>query len=269
MIEKEIQFNEKRDIGKIIPDSFAFIKQERHTIASLITRYVLPFIILYAVALVILQKNVLGKLDLSTPETLMSQIGPVYTNILLFSFFGIFVQALLMATYYSFIEVYIKKGKGNFTMEDISGLLFINSLKALSAALFMFVAVMLGVIFCILPGIFLANSLSLIAFIIIFEKNRLGNAVSGSFSMVNSQWWNTFVLNLVGILIMWAIGFVFTIPSLLAGITVNIFDSGSTQQDLPMWYWVLSGASTVVSMILWIIPYTFLAFQYFNLKAEN
>ena len=180
------------------------------------------------------------------------------------------MQSLLAGTYYSYIEIYVKKGKGNFELSEITPLLFSNGLLALGANLVLFIAVMLGVIMCILPGLYIANTLSIVVMILIFEKKGLGDALSRSWNLVNSQWWNTLLLNLLGLIIIGVAGFVISIPSMFAGISSNIFSLQETEAlEYPDWYWVLMGIATIVSSILYVIPYTFLAFQYFNLDERT
>jgi len=274
MIEKEIQFRKKRELGDILSDSFEFIKQEYKPVSKLIITYVLPFLILYGIVQVFIQMKVIGNIDLTDPEAMMANIGPVYKNIFLFSLFGIFVQSLLIGTYYSYIEIYIKKGKGNFDLSDIKPQLFSNSLIALGAGFVVFIITMIGIVMCIVPGIYFANTFSIVVMIALFEKKGLSNAMSRSWNLVNTQWWNTLLINIVGIVIIWAAGFVLTLPAMLAGITttiVGIKDTGTI--DYPNWYWVITGISTIISSLLWIIPATFIAMQYFNLdehtKPEN
>ncbi len=274
MIEKEIQFRKKRELGDILSDSFDFIKQEYKPVSTLIFTYVLPFLILYGIVQVYIQMKVIGNIDLSDPEAMMANIGPIYLNMFLFSLFGIFVQSLLIGTYYSYIEIYVKKGKGNFDLSEIKPLLFSNSLLALGASFVVFIITMIGIIMCIIPGIYFANTFSIVVMIIIFEKKGLSNAMSRSWNLVNFQWWNTLLINIIGILIIMAVSFVLSIPAMLAGVTTTIIGIKETGTiNYPDWYWVLTGISTVISSLLWIIPFTFLAMQYFNLdertKPEN
>lgn len=270
MIEKETQFRKKRELGDILSDSFKFLKQEQKPLTSLIVTYVLPFLILYAFVQVQLQMKVFANIDLSNQEAMIANIGPFYKNIFLFSLFGIFVQSLLFGTYYSYIEIYVKKGKGNFELSEIKTNLFSNSLLALGAGIFVFIISMIGVIMFILPGIYFANTFSVIVMIVIFEKKGLGNGMSKSWKLVNSQWWNTLLLNVIGILFIWVAGFILTIPAALTGVTNTIF---SIQESIPVeypdWYWILTGISTVVTSLLWIVPATFLAMQYFNLDERE
>ncbi|MDO8952458.1 MAG: hypothetical protein Q7U86_07520 [Draconibacterium sp.] len=269
MTEKEIEFRKKREIGDIFTDSFEFIRQEFKPISKLMAVYVLPFMLLYGIVQVYLQKNVIGKFDLTDTETLLENIGPLYLNVFLFLLFGIFVQSLLIATYYSYIEVYVKKGKGNFDFAEITPLLFSNGLLAIGASLVISIIVMFGLILCFIPGIYFANTLSIAFIILIFEKKGLGNALIRSALLVKLQWWNTFLINVVGLIIIWTVSLIMSIPSMIAGLSVNIFSQNQTPTEFPDWYWVLIGISTIVSSILYIIPYTFLAFQYFNLEERS
>jgi len=270
MIEKEIQFRKKRELGDIITDSFEFIKQEYKPISKLVLTYVLPFIILYAFVQINMQKKIIGNIDLSDTESLLANLGPIYGNLLIASLFGIFVQSLLAGVFYSYIEIYIKKGKGNFELSEITSLLFSNGLLALGANIFFFIIVMFGVIMCIIPGIYFANTFSIVVMIFIFEKKGLSNALTRSWNLVQSQWWNTLLINLLGIIFVWVIGFVLSIPAMLSGVGNGMqttLETGAVEQ--PYSYWILIGITTVASSLLWIIPYTFLALQYFNLDEQT
>ncbi len=269
MTEKEIQFRKKREIGDIFTDSFDFIRQEYKLISKLVAVYVLPFALLYGLVQVYLQRNIISKIDFTNTETLLENFGPLYLNIFLFSLFGLFVQSLLIATYYSYIEVYVKQGKGNFDLAEITPQLFSNGLLAIGASLVIFIIVMFGLVLCIIPGIYFANTLSIAIIILIFEKKGLGNALMRSAYLVKSDWWNTFLINVVGIIMIWMVSLIMSIPTMITGLSVNIFSPEQTPVEYPDWYWVLIGASTVVSSILYIIPYTFLAFQYYNLDERT
>lgn len=269
MNDKELRFTKKRDIGEIITDSFEFIKQEHQPILKLFATYVLPFIILYGIVQGYLQKNVISKIDFSNAETLMANIGPVYLNIFLFSMFGLFVQSLLIATYYTYIDIYVKKGKGNFELSEITTHLFSNGLLALGAAFAMFLVVSFGLLMFLLPGIYFANTLSIIFIIYIFEKRGLANALVRSVILVNTQWWKTFFVNVIGIIMVWGGSFILSFPLFIAGIPGNSSVLESTSEIVyPDWYWIFVVLSTIISAFFWIVPYTFLAMQYFNL-AEH
>ena len=270
MDQKEIQFKKKREFGEIVSDSFEFLRQEYPVLLKLIIIYVLPFLILYGYVQVNIQMKFIGAgLDLSDPESMMSKIGPIYLNAFVSTLFALFVQSLLASTFYSYVELYVKKGKGNFEFSEITSLLFSNGLLAIGANLILYVIVAIGVIMCILPGIYFANTFSLVLMIVIFEKKGIGDGFTKSWALVNSQWWGTFLLNILALLIIWVAGFIISIPTMLTGTANTIFglqESGAVEQ--PSWYWFAVGATTVISSVFYIVVYTFLAFHYFNLNER-
>ena len=136
---QEIQFRKKREIGDVFADSFLFLKQEIKLLSKLFALYVLPFVIIYAVLQVYMQKEFMSRIDITNPEVIMANINPIYLNFLIPSFFGLFVNSLLAGTLYTYIDFYVKKGKGNFEIHEITEALFVNSLMVLGAMLAFFV----------------------------------------------------------------------------------------------------------------------------------
>jgi hypothetical protein len=265
MTETQIEFRKKREIGDIFTDSLKFLKAERKPLTRLMGIYALPFIILYGVAVVYLQKKILINVDFTDIDKMMTDLGPLFLNVFLFFLFQVFIQSLVIATFYTYIEAYIKRGKGGFELSDITPHLFNNGLLAIGASLVINVMVIFGLILCILPGIYFANTLSPVIIILLFERKGIAAALSRSAFLVNQQWWNTLLINIVGLIIIYAVGLIFSIPASLAGLTLTLTNEGTTPANYPDWYWVLSGFSTIVSSVFYIIPYTFIALQYFNL----
>ena len=102
-----------------------------------------------------------------------------------------------------------------------------------------------------------------------FEQKGITNAFLRTAFLVNSQWWNTLILNLLAIIIIWTGGVIFSIPNMITGADIDVFGAAKIDiEQLPLSYWILSGFSTVVSSLLWVIVYTFWAFQYFNLNER-
>ena len=267
---QEIQFRKKREPGEIFTDSFLFLKQEIKPLSKLFIFYVLPFVLIYAVLQVYVQKEIIGRIDVGDQEMVLANIKPIYLNLLIASFFGLFVNSLLAGTFYTYIDFYIKKGKGNFAPHEITESLFLNSLMMFGVILLLFFITVFGIIMFILPGIYLANTLSLALFIVIFERKGAGNAFSRSWYLVNRQWLNTFLINFSGLLIIWAASLFFLIPTKIAGFSTTftgVQQSGNVEYS--HWYWLIVGMSTAASTVFSVISYTFIAFQYFNIDERT
>ena len=271
MLNKELKFRKIRTTNEIIYDSFHFLKNEYKTIFKLVSIYVLPFIILNAVLKVHVQQKILGKIDIYDTEALMANFGPVYLNFFLASLFALFVQSLLIGAFYTYLEAWIKDGKGNFELSDITPRLFSNSLQALMANIVLFALVLLGAMLCILPGIYFGNSFSILVFIVLFEKNNLGQSMQRAFKLVHIQWWNTLLINITGIAIIYFAVVILSLPLALLenGTPAGLPETETVSAGYSVSYWVWAGISSVITSLLWVVPYTFLAMQYFNLDERS
>jgi hypothetical protein len=269
-MEEPIVFQEKRNVGEIIIDSFRFIGSEKGPLFKFTVLYALPFIIiLSALQLVITSKlsASLQSLREMQPEMMLQELGGVYKDYFLILIFSVFVQSLFMAVVYSYIHAYLDRGKGNFSNSEITTAFFSNAYIILGTALLVTLISLIGVIFCILPGILLANSLSLSVFIAIYERKGIGYSISRSWKLVNLQWWGTFALNLIGILTMKGVEMVISIPATMGIESNTIINPGEsfTQMASNWRVWVMI-ISSVISSLLGIIVFVFQVFQYFNLK---
>jgi len=271
MTDKKIEFRKIRSANEIIFDSIQFLKNEYKTVFKLISSYVLPFLIVNAILQVHVQRKILGKIDIYDTEALMANFGPVYLNFFLASLFALFVQSLLIGAFYTYIEAYIKEGKGNFELSDITPRLFSNSLQALTANIVLFGLVLMGAMLCILPGIYFGNSFSILVFVFLFEKNKLGQSMQRTFRLVHIQWWSTLLINITGIAIIYFAGIILSLPSALLdnGTPSGLPETEIVSAGYSVSYWVWTGISSVITSLMWVILYTFLALQYFNLDERS
>ena len=66
------------------------------------------------------------------------------------------------------------------------------------------------------------------------------------------------------------IAILFSIPGIIAGVTtLNPGTQDVELKNIPDWYWILQGISTIVSMIFSLFIFTMLALQYLNLDERT
>lgn len=267
-----IKFDHKRELGKIISDSFLFIKQEHKALFKLILKYVVPFLFLYAYVQLKLQIKLSENVDLADPESLFQNMGPAFVKEFSLSIlFSLFVQALLVTVLYTYIESYIKEGKGSMDIATVASRLFQNSGLILGVSLIWYFITLLGLFTFIVPGVYFANTLCLAIFIVVFEKKGIRNAMARSWQLVNRSWWATLLLGLTGLVIVWVLGLILSLPASLAGVDLasvsGAIKNGEYVPDAT--FWIVNGIISILSSILWLFPFTFLAFQYFNLSDDE
>lgn len=264
-----------RDFGEVLNASFQFLKNEWKELGTLLLYYFVPFLIIFSALQTYAQTKVMGfmqNINTETPESIIESYTSIFTSPLIIAnfLFQILVITMLIGIVYSYFDAYLKKGQGNFTMADISPILFENSIKALGISIVIGIVSSIGLLFCFLPGIFVANSLSLAAVAYIIEKKGLSDGISRSWKLVKTQWWNTLLINIIGFIIIMIISYIISLPLTILTVSKTLLSAKSgAELDIPTWYFVAQGIVSMISTILYIIPYTFLAFQYFNLVERE
>ena len=272
-MENPIEFPKRREIIEIITTSLQFIRSEFKPLAKYTLIYALPFIAILAGLQLVLTSKLTAALELIKdlePDMMLQELGGIYKYYLLILLFNIFVQSLFMSVIFTYIHAYLDRGRGNFTTGEITSAFFTNAYISMGTTLIVAVVSVFGLIFCILPGIFLANSLSLAVFIAVYERRGIGYALTRSWKLVNLQWWGTFVLNLTGIVIMQIAAMALSAPATFGPESDVLFEKGESfaqlASDWRVWVFI---ASSVISSLLAVISFVFQAFQYFNLKERE
>jgi hypothetical protein len=272
-MEQPLEFHKKRNIGDVISDSFQFIISEIGPLSKYTVFYALPFIIILSALQLVITSKLYASLETireMQPDMMLQEMGGIYKDYFFIMIFNVFVQSLFMAVVYSYMHAYLDRGKGNFTSSEITSAFFTNAYITLGTSLLVAFISFFGLIFCILPGILLANSLSLAPFIAMYERKGIGYAIGRSWKLVSLSWWGTFALNLTGILIMWIAATIISAPATIGMESKVFFKSGETISQLAAdWrVWVVM-ISSVISSLLAVISFTFQVFQYFNLKERE
>jgi hypothetical protein len=277
-MDTPVEFPKRREIPEVIAASFQFIRAESGALLKYTLIYALPFIVVLAALQLVITSQLSGiqetllslnRSDLLEQERLelLRLAGGIYKKYFLLLLFNIFVQSLFMAVIYSYIHAYLDRGKGNFTSSEITSAFFSNAYITMGTSLIVAVICLIGLVFCIIPDILLLNSLSLAVFIAVYEKKGIGYAITRSFNLVKLQWWGTFLLNLIGIMITSLVTMALAAPASIGQESKVIFEEGETiaqaASDWRVWVFLIS---SVIGSILSVITFVFLAFQYFNLK---
>ncbi len=92
-----------------------------------------------------------------------------------------------------------------------------------------------------------------------------------TFRLVHIQWWSTLLINITGIAIIYFAGIILSLPSALLdnGTPSGLPETEIVSAGYSVSYWVWTGISSVITSLFWVILYTFLALQYFNLDERS
>ena len=256
-----VQFLEERTFGDIVGAPFQFIIQEFKPFAGSLLKFAGPFVALAFLAVSLLANDIYSSVVMNSS---VSGSTAVYGIILILALM-LGILAVTVVTH-SYITLYVDKGKGNFTKEDVGDLLKKNIWKVFGAGILVYIMVIIGMLLIYIPGIYLATALSFVFLIIIYENADAGQSISRSFEVIKGRWWQTFGLILVFGMIIGATSYVFIIPIYAVIFAAAI---GGTQ----------IGTGSVILLTLFVFIYftaylffmsmqqIMIAFQYFSISA--
>lgn len=254
-----------RDFGQLITDTFIFIKQEHRFLLRVILTYVGPFVLITAFAGAWMQSGIFNSLDpenVANPFEIIQNLGFKYALYILAMLVS---TTMMMCTVYSYMFLYSKKGKDGFLQEDVWEMVKEKFFPILGLLILVGIIVSLGVILCIIPGIYIAVIFSLVVAVNIFENLGVGESMQRSTFLVKEDFWFTLGISIVMSLIAGMLGYIFLLPSGLMSFFV-MFNSlkGETSQTFSLVFLILNAIGTFCASIIYGMPHITMSMFYLS-----
>ncbi|SIS98785.1 Uncharacterised protein family (UPF0259) [Zobellia uliginosa] len=212
-MKQYIEFKKQREMGQILSDTFAFLRNDFKsfftTFFKLVGPYLVAMIVCYGFYMYqtgdFVQRN----------DALSSSMGlPLLFFIVTLAFLITTITSYIMAqaTTLFYIKSYIKN-EGNIDFDEIKQNVYESFWKFIGLGFLVAICAGCGFLFCLIPGIYLYVPLSLSFCLLAFESKTVSDAFSDSFKLVKDYWWITFAsLFVVGIIVM-VTGYAFALPA--------------------------------------------------------
>ena len=216
-----IEFKKERDLGAIINDTFAFIRENWKSYFSAVIKIAGPFILVGSILMVVFLGyymgavgNIAGMGNSSDPGAVFGTMGSMFgwLGLLMLVFMMVYIIVSLTSLYY--VKSYISNS-GDVNIGEVRSNTFKNIWKFLGLGILIVLMVGFGAILCYLPGIYLWVVLSLATSILVFEGKSVGDSISHSFTLIKGQWWNTFGVLLVVTILVGILGYAFSVPAMI------------------------------------------------------
>ena len=277
METKFLELKKIRDFGEILNATFIFLKQNVKPLFKALITYAGPFILLSAIATGYYQSNALNTTLLTLNpgmNSLISYFEDIMLSLLLLIVASSLSYTMIITTVYSYMKLYVMHGKEGIVSEDLGRLIGKNFFRVFGTSIVIFLAIMIGMIFCFVPGIYLGVSLCLIFPIMIFEDISFSNAFSRSFKLTHYQWWWTLLILIVIYLIVAVVGYIIAIPQMIISFVYgfnSVAKSANPIEGIKDIMLVVTVFMTFINSLLGVIPFVTIALQYFNIveKKEN
>jgi hypothetical protein len=272
-MKETIQFRKQRELGSILTDIFKFIRLSWKSLFGMIFRIAGPALLIMLGAYVFYMQSIVGGFGLL--ETVGSFQGFTTNVILAFLVLilsGVVYYALLNGVVLHYIKSYIKND-GVAIKEEVSAGIRNDFWKLIGTSLLVGIAVIIGSMFCLIPGIYVGVVLSTAYAVVVFDNKAVVDSLSYCFELIKSEWWITFATLLVVGLLYYFIMMIFQIPQYIYFFIRTFTMSQEISADpSSMFDWVYITLTTI-GMVFQYLLYTIMvicsAFIYFNLNEKK
>jgi hypothetical protein len=269
MEKTRIELYKVREFGDVFNVTFAFIKQEFKPLGRAILVLILPFILIQGICSAVIQSSMME--SLKNINIVTNGIGNLYITMLsrMWPIFiiSVLVYTVMISTIASYFKLY-NESENEITISELFNEIKSNFFQVLGALILLSIVTMLGLVLCILPGIYLSVSLSVFLMAVVMEQKGIGNAFSRSFQLVNPKWWWTFLIIFVSVIIIVIVTLIFQIPASIIGFTTSfhkIKNQTNPMEAFGTGYIIYTSIVSSIQQIIYIVPLILIAFQYFNL----
>jgi hypothetical protein len=184
------------------------------------------------------------------------------------------VYTMSQSTVLHYIKSYAN-GKGTIDVETIRKEVYESFWSFIGLGIMVGLSFGIGLMFCIIPGIYLYIPLSLAFCVLVYNRMGVSDSYSYSFTLVKEEWWMTFAtIFVVGIIVVIA-SYVFAIPTVIyQWVRMGIFSGqidaeGMTDMFKDPIYILLNVISTLAQFLLNLISIIAGVFIYFNLNEKK
>jgi hypothetical protein len=265
METQRIELRKDRDFGQVFNAVFAFIKQEFKPLGISVLVFVLPVVLILAIIHVqVIQPMAVG---ISQPSAaggvgmLYGKLFKMYAYILGFS---MLIQTIIVTTIFSYLNLYISKVK-EITIGEMFLEVRYNILSVFAASFVTYILMIIGLVFCIFPGIYLAIIFGFFVPALIFEQQGFSHAFGRSFQIGNYRWWWSFLLVLVSFILISVVSFVISSPLFVVQLINTLHGTSKSLLVQETWYMIYTAISTTIGYLLYCIPVLMIGFQYFSI----
>jgi len=256
-MQEKVELKKLRSFGEIIDDSILFFKQNWKPLLKSYF-YICGFFLVASLLVSIFnQDNTMRRIERGE-----SYFSSTYFLSLFFDYVSFIIT---MLTVYSYISLYKEKGNEAPEVAEVWSFVKYYFFRVFGSYLVLTLCIIMGCVFCIVPGIYVGVVFSLVIPIIVIENSTLSYAFNRCFQLIKNNWWFTLGLVFVSVVIIFAATMAVGIPAAIVVFAATFLTKVSGLS-------VYSYATVIISHLLqflYIYPYIVIAFTYFNFVEQK
>jgi hypothetical protein len=265
-MKQPIELRKLRDFGQIINDSFTFLKENFKPLFKALLIICGFFIVVSTVSTVFTYLNMgsMANFNVNSYEVVQKPFA-YFLSALLSAFFLILTQAFINLVTLCYISVYLQKNNSTPTLAEIWGYFKYYFFRVLGSGILIFFLLGIGLVFCLIPGIYLFPICYLILPVIVIENSSFGYAFNKSFKLIKNNWWLVF-----GVIFIMSL--IIGVASSIVGIPITVITLGGKFLSLKSFTVPLVILFSILRNILllaYVLPAIAVCLCYFNLSEEK
>ncbi|HTL06646.1 MAG TPA: hypothetical protein VL307_00270 [Chitinophagaceae bacterium] len=274
MVEQKMELRKIRDFGGNIGDTFAFLQQNFKPLLKAFFAICGLFMLVEAIFSGIYQSRSMGGL---LQQIISGRINTArYNNdnpyAAIFSFEYFMVILFMLLTFASmkvvvgaYLKYYLENDGRKPGIDDIWQLYKKYFFRVFLYSIPPGVLSIVGLIFCLAPGIYLWTVFVPFTYVIMMEDADFGTAFSRCFHLIKGYFWPTFFIYLVAGIIYYVSS---SIISLVVGLVVGVA-AYFTTKDVSSTVGIVTSFLNVFSFAFYIIFFLSAGLQYFSLTEQR
>ncbi|HZY38724.1 MAG TPA: hypothetical protein VFE53_18825 [Mucilaginibacter sp.] len=270
-MNQPLELRKARDFGQIISDSFQFLRENFKPLFTSLLVICGIFILVGTVTSTFQYMGMMGIYG----DAFSGNSGNAY-EVTTYSYtywlsvlFNAFILLMLeLCTYLatmSYISVYLERGGAKPTLAEVWGYFRYYFFRILGSGFVLLLLIMLGMVCCLIPGIYLSVVFSLVIPIIVMENASFSYAFNKSFRLIKENWWFVFGMSIVTGLIVSVLSSVAGVPITVITLMGGFFAHKSYTLPLIVLFSFLRN----LLMLTYTLPNTAIALCYFKLSEEK
>jgi hypothetical protein len=267
MAEQKVELRKIRDLSENLNDTFSFIRQN---FKPLITSFIgIAGVVMLANAIVsglyqtqakIIFTDIFNRRN-SNYSTL-SLFGPGYFAVLILGWINYIAMNVVIACY---MKLYDSLQGRQPSIQEVWEEFKKYFFKILLYNIPIFLLILFGMLFCFLPGIYLAVVFVPFSIVVVAENQSFGGAWNRCFSLIKNNFWPSLgVYFLVYLLYALGAGIISSVIGLLTGL-ISYF----TTRDISTTVGIVVSVLSIFSFVFYIVFYVSVCLHYFNLAERH
>ena len=230
---ERIRLNVERTFSDLFTTTLHFVRQEAKPLVKAFAVIVLPVIVLMVIGV---SRFLVETFDMAfgmasnTEEEAWGWVVNYGASVIIAMFLGFWLQLFTL----SYLRVYGERGAGEGASGIGTGEVFAMMRRKfwpmVGWGLLYGIIVMAGLMFCIVPGVWLGVALGFGGYFVVMRDEGVAEAFSRSWELVKGHWWMSFGYVVVWALLLSVAGWVFGIPNLVVMVV-----AGATGMAPNMW----------------------------------